>query len=109
MLEALRQEQLAGKQQSATPEGQIGKHHPIDTLHGHAAWIEGDYKLHRVPVKKNANEFNYELYHLDKDPSEANNLLKDEAHLAKQFGRMKADLATWQQSVIKSLNGADYR
>jgi arylsulfatase A-like enzyme len=109
MLEALRQEQVTGKQQPAAPEGEIGKHHPHDTVPGHAAWIEGDYKLHRVPVKKNAGEFNYELYHLDKDPSEVNNLLKDETHFANQFGRMKADLATWQQSVIKSLNGEDYR
>ena len=36
---------------------------------------------------------------------------KDEvrSRLAKRFGRMKADLVTWQQSVINSLNGRDYR
>ncbi|HAH97831.1 MAG TPA: N-acetylgalactosamine 6-sulfate sulfatase, partial [Verrucomicrobiales bacterium] len=110
MLETLRQEQLTDKQQPAAPEGLIGKHHPNDTLPGHAALIEGDYKLHRVPVKKNANKFNYELYHLGKDPKESNNLLnKDKSHLTKRIGRMKTDLISWQQSVIKSLNGADYR
>ena len=110
MLETLRQEQLTGKQQPAAPEGLIGKHHPNDTLPGHAALIEGDYKLHRVPVKKKANKFNYELYHLGKDPKESNNLLnKDKSHLTKRIGRMKTDLISWQQSVIKSLNGADYR
>ncbi len=77
---------------------------------GHSAWIEGDYKLHRIPMKKNATQFNYELYHLGNDPKEANNLLKeDESRLAKRFGRMKADLVIWQQSVINSLNGKDYR
>ena len=110
MLEALRQEQLDGNQQPAAAEGQIGHFHPADNLPGHSAWIEGDYKLHRIPVKKNATQFNYELYHLVNDPKESNNLLKeDKSRLAKRFGRMKADLVTWQQSVINSLNGRDYR
>ena len=110
MLEALRQEQLDGNQQPAAPEGQIGHFHPADNLPGHSAWIEGDYKLHRIPVKKNATQFNYELYHLVNDPKESNNLLnEDKSRLAKLFGRMKADLVTWQQSVINSLNGRDYR
>ena len=110
MLEALRQEQLDGNQQPAAPEGQIGHFHPADNLPGHSAWIEGDYKLHRIPVKKNATQFNYELYHLVNDPKESNNLLNvDKSRLAKRFGRMKADLVTWQQSVINSLNGRDYR
>ena len=110
MLEALRQEQLDGNQQPAAPEGQIGHFHPADNLPGHSAWIEGDYKLHRIPVKKNATQFNYELYHLVNDPKESNNLLnEDKSRLAKRFGRMKADLVTWQQSVINSLNGRDYR
>ena len=110
MLEALRQEQLDGNQQPAAPEGQIGHFHPADNLSGHSAWIEGDYKLHRIPVKKNATQFNYELYHLVNDPKESNNLLnEDKSRLAKRFGRMKAELVTWQQSVINSLNGRDYR
>ena len=110
MLEALRQEQLDGNQQPAAPEGQIGHFHPADNLPGHSAWIEGDYKLHRIPVKKNATQFNYKLYHLVNDPKESNNLLnEDKSRLAKRFGRMKADLVTWQQSVINSLNGRDYR
>lgn len=110
MLEALRQEQLDGNQQPAAPEGQIGHFHPADNLPGHSAWIEGDYKLHRIPVKKNATQFNYELYHLVNDPKESNNLLnEDKSRLAKRFARMKADLVTWQQSVINSLNSRDYR
>ena len=110
MLEALRQEQLDGNQQPAAPEGQIGHFHPADNLPGHSAWIEGDYKLHRIPVKKNATQFNYELYHLVNDPKESNNLLnEDKSRLTKRFARMKADLVTWQQSVINSLNSRDYR
>ena len=76
MLEALRQEQLAGNQQPAAAEGQIGHFHAADNLPGQFAWIEGDYKLHRIPVK-NATQFNYELYHLGNDPAEANNLLEE--------------------------------
>jgi arylsulfatase A-like enzyme len=109
MLEVLRQEQLAGSQKPAEPEGQIERQYPTDSLPGHAAWIDGDYKLHRVPVKKNKAKFAYELYHLGHDPKEQQNLLGDDKELAKRAARMKAGLATWQKSVVNSLNGGDYR
>ena len=109
MLEVLRQEQLAGSQKPAEPEGQIDRQYPTDSLPGHTAWMDGDYKLHRVPVKQNRGKFAYELYHLDNDPKETNNLISADAKLTKRLARMKADLTTWQQSVIKSLNGEDYR
>jgi hypothetical protein len=109
MLEVLRQEQLAGSQKPAEPEGQIDRQYPTDSLPGHTAWIDGDYKLHRVPVKQNRGSFAYELYHLGNDPKETNNLISGDAKLTKRLARMKADLATWQQSVMKSLNGEDYR
>ena len=109
MLETLRQEQLAGNQKPAEPEGQIDRQYPTDTLPGHSAWIDGDYKLHRLPVKKKKGEFAYELYHLGNDPREQQNLLGNNEKLAEQIGRMKAGLAAWQKSVVKSLNGGDYR
>ena len=62
-----------------------------------------------MPVKQNRGTFAYELYHLGNDPKETNNLISGDAKLTKRLARMKADLATWQQSVIKSLNGKDYR
>jgi arylsulfatase A-like enzyme len=108
MLEALRQEQRAGNQKPAEPEGQIERQYPTDTLPGHAAWIDGDYKLHRVPVKKNRDAFAYELYHLGDDPKEQKNLFVDRK-LAKRVAQMKTGLAAWQSSVVNSLNGGDYR
>ena len=60
-------------------------------------------------MKKNKGEFAYELYHLGNDPREQQNLLGKNKKLAKRIGRMKAGLAAWQKSVIKSLNGGDYR
>ena len=63
----------------------------------------------RLPVKKNKGEFAYELYHLGNDPREQQNLLGNNEKLAERIGRMKAGLAAWQKSVIKSLNGGDYR
>ena len=109
MLEVLRQEQIAGNQKPAEPEGQIDRQYPTDTLPGHAAWIDGDYKLHRVPVKKNKGESAYELYHLGNDPKEQQNLLAKRGSLPKRLDRMKAALAAWQKSVVNSLNGGDYR
>jgi hypothetical protein len=109
MLEVLRQEQLAGNQKPAEPEGQIDRQYRTDTLPGHAAWIDGDYKLHRAPVKKNNGEFAYELYHLGDDPKEQQNLLGSTKKFAKRVDRMKAGLAAWQKSVVNSLNGGDYR
>ncbi|MBT6790226.1 MAG: N-acetylgalactosamine 6-sulfate sulfatase, partial [Verrucomicrobia bacterium] len=88
--------------------GQIERQYPTDTLPGHAAWIDGDYKLHRVPVKKNRDAFAYELYHLGDDPKEQKNLFVDRK-LAKRVARMKTGLAAWQSSVVNSLNGGDYR
>ena len=108
MLEALRQEQRAGNQKPAEPEGQIERQYPTDTLPGHAAWIDGDYKLHRVPVKKNRDAFAYELYHLGDDPKEQKNLFVNRK-LAKRVAQMKTGLAAWQKSVVNSLNGGDYR
>ena len=109
MLEVLRQEQLVGSQKPAEPEGQIERQYPTDSLPGHAAWIDGDYKLHRVPVKKNKAQFAYELYHLGDDPKEQQNLLGGGKQLAKRAARMKTALAAWQKSVVNSLNGGDYR
>jgi arylsulfatase A-like enzyme len=46
-----------------------------------------------------------ELYDLAADPAETNNLAPQRADLA---DRLQSDLRTWQQSVLRSLTGADY-
>lgn len=76
----------------------------IDELGGHAAWIDGDWKLHRIINKKNG-QLSYELYNLDKDKFEEHDVIKNHKMRAET---MKAALHVWQTSVIDSLNGKDY-
>ena len=68
---------------------------------GHAAWLSWPWKLHRI------NGSVYELYHLDNDPMETTNLSGSPEH-AQRLSDMQAELLAWQQSVVKSINGADY-
>ena len=83
--------------------GKLTKKYPADTLPGHSAWIDGDWKLHRIAGKQ--GQAKWELYNLAEDRAEKNNVLGDHEDRAKQ---MQAALLAWQKSVIASLNGADY-
>jgi hypothetical protein len=74
----------------------------INTTKGHTAWNDWPWKLHRIEGEK------YELYNLEKDPMEKQNLVKDPQH-QKRLKSMKTDLRTWMKSVIRSLNGEDYK
>jgi arylsulfatase A-like enzyme len=47
-----------------------------------------------------------ELFDLEKDPAEKNNLIQYEPEIARD---LEQQLHRWQQSVLKSLTGADYR
>ena len=90
--------------------GNISKKYSTDELPGHAAWIVGDWKLHRITGGKRGKGAKgggtkFELYNLVKDRKESNNVIKDEPERAK---KMKAALAVWQESVVNSLNGEDY-
>ena len=71
---------------------------------GPSAWLDGDWKLHRIPGKNQA--FSYRLYNLKSDPQEKKDLLANQPARAK---RMKQQLANWQASVVNSLNGKDYK
>ena len=105
MLEA--QEQ--GREQDLPPAqvlmdaGSLSQEFGEDHLTGHAAWLDGDWKLHRITEEEGATRF--ELYHLADDPVE-------EADLATQHPArvesMTAALGAWMRSVVDSLNGADY-
>jgi len=66
---------------------------------GDAAWLDGPWKLHRRP------DGDFLLYNLEQDPKETNNVIDQHPERAQ---RMKQQLKTWQQSVHKSLKGADY-
>ncbi len=65
--------------------------------------IEGDHKL--VIHEKN-EQTGIELFDLKADPAEKANLADQQPELAR---KLQADLRQWQQSVLKSLTGADYR
>lgn len=75
----------------------------LDSFPGHSAWIDGHWKLHRVEGKKGIR---HELYDLDSDPYEANNVLDQHPDRVQS---MKLDLKQWLRSVAESYNGADYK
>ena len=79
------------------------KEYPTNVLPGHSAWIDGDWKLHRIAGKQGQAKF--ELYNLADDRAEKNNVIGDNEERA---NKMKAALVDWQKSVVGSLNGSDY-
>lgn len=85
--------------------GQIRQRYPETVFPGHAAWIEGDWKLHRIADAKGGG-VRYELYDLGRDPGETRDL-------AGQGGTRQTAMAealeTWQRSVVRSLNGQEER
>ena len=66
---------------------------------GPAAWSDNRYKLVKLGDKTN------ELYNLTVDPMEQTNLAAQHPEIV---NRMKAELETWQQSVLRSFRGSDY-
>ncbi len=107
LLKAIAAEQRGGPpapiEDADLDAAKITEHYPTDERPGHAAWLDGDFKLHRFPRK--GDKVSYELYDLSKDPTEKKNVLDEHPDRAK---RMKAGLEAWQASVIRSVNGADY-
>ena len=104
MLEELRREQQAGEVNPAPKAGFVGKQYPIDKFPHAAAWISGDWKLHRIP-HKNGTSVQYKLYNVQRDKAEKLDLAPVQPE---RLIRMKTELAAWQKSVLHSLNGGDY-
>ena len=73
-----------------------------ETATGHAAWNQWPWKLHRINGEK------YELYNLIRDPMETKDLSGYGEHSARINGMKKA-LHAWMRSVLRSLNGHDYK
>ncbi len=108
LLKALAEAQKAGKPSAplakdASDPGSLAKQYSDKTLPGHAAWIDGPYKLHRLPAK--SGEVRYALFDLSKDAKEKRDLAEQDPS---RVTRMKTELEAWQKSVIRSLNGQDY-
>jgi hypothetical protein len=81
----------------------IPDQYPIDTLAGHAAWLDWPWKLHRIQDPEGS--ITWELYHLEKDSMETANLYSTETVKSLE---MKAGLEDWQKSVVRSMYGFDY-
>lgn len=77
--------------------------YPDDVFPGHAAWIAGDWKLHRIAGKQGAVK--WELYNLAADRKETKNLFVANGQREQ---RMRGQLESWLKSVVHSLNGRDY-
>ena len=71
----------------------------FDGRPGAAAWIDGDWKLHRRDGE------HFELYNLRDDPAEQRDVLADNPDRA---ATMRAALREWEESVTRSLRGGDY-
>jgi arylsulfatase A-like enzyme len=108
-LDELLADQRAGKE-PADPQrlfadaGKIGPPRPLDQFPGHAAWLDGNWKLHRIDSPKGKG-VKWELYDLAADTKEERDLLAVEPDRA---GRMQMELTAWLGSVVRSLNGEDY-
>lgn len=83
---------------------EIKQEYPLDDFQGHAAWVDGDWKLHRIQPKQDQDP-KWELYNLKSDPSETDDILDK---YPSRVSEMKIALKNWQISVLKSLNGLDY-
>ena len=83
--------------------GKITKQYPLDSFPGHAAWLDWPWKLHR---REGRGKVRFELYDLARDAMEAKDLAAAQADRVKT---LTAALETWLKSVVRSLNGEDYR
>jgi arylsulfatase A-like enzyme len=77
--------------------------YPTDTFPGHSAWVDGDWKLHRVQDKN--GKVTWELYNLATDKSETTDVSASELGRVRRY---RVQLERWLGSVVNSLNGGDY-
>lgn len=75
-----------------------------DVFPGHSAWIDGDWKLHRI--EQASGKVRWELYDLKNDPKESQNLFEEHSD---RSAEMQGELENWLTSVVSSLNGEDYK
>jgi arylsulfatase A-like enzyme len=82
-------------------------HHPAISdgdYAGARAIIDGDFKL--VLHEKKSGGVSEELFNLDADPAEKENVIDQQPATA---DRLRSELRRWQTSVLNSLTGDDYR
>jgi arylsulfatase A-like enzyme len=71
---------------------------------GARALVDNRFKL--VVGDRRGDEPTRELFDLREDPAEEHNLIDERPEIAEELGRKLRD---WQESVLQSLTGADYR
>jgi len=71
---------------------------------GERSIMQNQFKL--VLEGRSPNSLGFELYDIQNDPSEAKNLADQNPE---QVNEMQAELLKWQESVLNSLTGADYK
>jgi arylsulfatase A-like enzyme len=103
LLATLLADQEAGKTPAAAPPRAAPPEVAPANPPGHAAWLDGNWKLHRIPAA--SGRFRYELYDLAADPKETTDLA---AKHAERVAAMTRQLADWQGEVLSSLAGSDY-
>lgn len=86
--------------------GVIAEKLTTDHFPGHAAWIDGNLKLHKLAPANPNGSITWELYDLKNDPSESENIIQSAD--PDMVSSMKAALKDWQLSVVNSHNGLDY-
>ncbi len=84
-------------------DSMVKTEYPLDSLAGHAAWLDWPWKLHRIQDQEGG--ITWELYQLEKDPMESNDMVSIEPEKADE---MKSGLEAWQRSVVRSMYGLDY-
>lgn len=84
----------------------INVHHPGITEQDHRgqqSFIVGDHKL---VVRTRGEGEGIELFNLKDDPAEATNLAAEKPELVEEI---RAGMRAWQECVLNSLMGNDYR
>ncbi len=75
---------------------------PEESKKGLVAWNDWPWKLVCI------NGQTFELYHLIRDPMETTDLSQNPEY-NQRLDQMKKELDAWMRSVVRSLNGNDYR
>lgn len=106
-------EQLAAQREGRAPApepevftraAEIREFLPQGKFPGHAAWLDGKWKLHRIEDAK-SGEVDWELYDLAADPNETQVIFAEQPE---RLPAMQHALETWLESVAGSLDGKDY-